>query len=375
MLKTLGGFRGNLRARILRSQFSPGRHPGGVPLEFDIFLVLRLWTPILRSLKKSKILSFGQAGVRTGALLLGLFLAVNTACSQAPQPPSELELFIEKIDAQLLRLRWSGTGPRTLQQKRQLNAAQWTDVLTTVASTTEVAPRGDTSFFRVRKSNQEELGQPKEATPATREANAAVLSQLPFNDQQDFADAERGLIARPSSNVITNTSGGVVWNLEQYAFLTGDPPPSVNPSLWRQARLNMNAGLFKVVDRIYQVRGLDLANMTLIQGDSGWIVIDPLTCAETAAAALALVHEHLPVRPVVAVIFTHSHVDHFGGVKGVVSQADVDAGRVQVIAPAGFTEHAVSENVFAGNAMSRRAQYMYAPLLARTLPSRSLAPA
>jgi alkyl sulfatase BDS1-like metallo-beta-lactamase superfamily hydrolase len=296
-------------------------------------------------------------------LFLGLLLTGINVFSQEPSL-FNFDISVVKTNDGLLRLQWNGTGPSSLQQKQGLSD-KWADVFTSIVSGIDVIPRGDTSFFRVRGASQEELGQPKNATFTTQNTNAAVLNQLPFSNQQDFIDAARGLVAKPASNLITNSSGAVVWDLNQYAFLEGDAPPSVNPSLWRQARLNMNAGLFKVVDRIYQVRGLDLANITFIQGDTGWIVIDPLTCTETAAAALALINTNLPARPVVAVIYTHSHVDHFGGVKGVISQADVDDGKVQVIAPAGFTEHAVSENVFAGTAMSRRSQYMYGPLLPR----------
>lgn len=147
---------------------------------------------------------------------------------------------------------------------------------------------------------------------------------------------------------------------DPYGFLNQDrAPATVNPSLWRQAQLNMHNGLFQGTDRIYQIRGFDIANMTIIEGDTGLIVIDPLTSMETSRAGLDLYFKHRPRKPVVAVIYTHSHGDHFGGVKGVVSEDDVKAGRVKVLAPEGFMEEAVSENVFAGNAMSRRAQYMY----------------
>ncbi len=316
-------------------------------------------------MRNSKFLQASHGWVCSLGLLLIWSFCGSLTCAQSEPPASpELKLFIEKLNAELVRLRWDAAGPHTLQQKQSLPGGQWTDVLTTEAISTEITPAGLAGFFRLRQTTQAELSQPKDASLKTQEANAAVLRELPGNEQ-DFADAQRGLISGPSSNVITNASGGVVWNLDQYDFLKGAAPPTVNPSLWRQARLNMNAGLFKVTDRIYQVRGLDLANITFVQGDTGWIVIDPLTCTETAAAALALVRKHLPERPVVAVIFTHSHVDHFGGVKGVISQADVDSGKIPVIAPEGFTEHAVSENVFAGNAMSRRAQYMYAPQLDR----------
>ena len=165
--------------------------------------------------------------------------------------------------------------------------------------------------------------------------------------------------------MVRAADGRVVWESDSYAFLTGEAPTSVNPSLWRQSTLVAKQGLFEVVEGIYQVRGLDLSNMTIVEGDTGVIVIDPLISTETAAAALALYREHRGDRPVVAVIYTHSHVDHFGGVFGVATQDDVDAGKVQVIAPEGFTEHAVEENVYAGTAMARRAGYMYGAALAR----------
>lgn len=188
---------------------------------------------------------------------------------------------------------------------------------------------------------------------------------LPFDDTADFDATSRGLIA-VGEPVIRNDQGEVVWDNGSYTeFLTGEAPDTVHPSLWRQSTLVARQGLFEVTDGIYQIRGYDLSNMSVIEGDSGVIVIDPLLCAETGAAALALYREHRGDRPVVAVIHTHSHVDHFGGVKGVVSQADVDAGKVAIIAPEGFLEHAISENVYAGTAMARRAGYMYGAALSR----------
>jgi len=188
---------------------------------------------------------------------------------------------------------------------------------------------------------------------------------LPFGDTADFEAAERGLVGA-GDPVVRNAAGKVVWDNGSYSsFLTGEAPETVHPSLWRQSTLVARQGLFEVTDGIYQVRGYDLSNMSVIEGDTGIIVIDPLISTETAAAALALYRRHRGDRPVVAVIHTHSHVDHFGGVKGVVSQEDVDAGKVQIIAPEGFVEHAVSENVYAGTAMARRAGYMYGAALAR----------
>lgn len=202
----------------------------------------------------------------------------------------------------------------------------------------------------------------KDATDLTRQSNQQWLQRLPFADRNDFADARRGLLEAVDQAVVT-ADGKTVWDLQRYAFLNGEAPATVNPSLWRIAQLNTIAGLFKVTDGIYQVRGLDLANMTLIEGEHGLIVMDPLLSVETAKAGLAMYFRHRPQRPVVAVIYTHPHVDHFGGVRGVIDEADVKAGKVQVIAPQGFFEHAISENVLAGPAMKRRAQYMYgAPL-------------
>ena len=205
---------------------------------------------------------------------------------------------------------------------------------------------------------------PGDATASTREANADVLNKLPFQNRQDFEDAQRGWIGTLDGGEIRNAQGRVVWNLDAYAFLRDDAAPaSVNPSLWRQAQLNLKHGLFKVTDRIYQVRGFDLSNITVIEGDTGLIVIDPLLTAETARAAMDVFYKFRPKKPVVAVIYTHSHVDHFGGVKGVVNEDDVKSGRVKIYAPEGFMEEAVSENIYAGNAMSRRAQYMFGALL------------
>ncbi|HMM41840.1 MAG TPA: alkyl sulfatase dimerization domain-containing protein [Thermomicrobiales bacterium] len=212
----------------------------------------------------------------------------------------------------------------------------------------------------------------KDATAMTAKANAEVLEMLDFaNEHQiagidSFADAARGFIATRPDLVVTAEDGREVWNLPNYAFLgQEEAPPSVNPSLWRQARLNMFNGLFEVVEGVYQVRGFDLSNMTIVEGPDGLVIIDPLISAEVARAALDLYYEHRPQKPVAAVIYTHSHVDHFGGVRGVVSDADIAERGVAIVAPDGFLEAAVSENVMAGAAMNRRADYMYAPLLPR----------
>jgi alkyl sulfatase BDS1-like metallo-beta-lactamase superfamily hydrolase len=206
----------------------------------------------------------------------------------------------------------------------------------------------------------------RDAEPATRAANAAMAARLPFGETADFEAAKRGLIAPVPDGLVRTGGGTVLWNLGEYAFIDGElAPATVNPSLWRMARLNLANGLFKVTDRLYQLRGFDISNMTVIEGDSGLIVIDPLTTAEVARAALAHYRAHRPDRPVVAVIYTHSHVDHYGGVRGVVDEADVKAGKVQVIAPDGFMEAVSGENVLAGVPMARRAQFQFGTMLPR----------
>ena len=200
----------------------------------------------------------------------------------------------------------------------------------------------------------------KGATANTERANAAVRQAMTMNDKQDFEDATRGLMAQLKDPIVKAADGRVVWNTQRYEFVKGDPPATVNPSLWREQKLNTAAGLFKVVDGVYQIRGYDMANMTLVEGASGWIVIDTLFTEDVARAGLKLAMETLKSsKPVVAVIYTHSHADHFGGVRGVVDEADVRSGKVKLIAPEGFMDNAIAENVLAGNAMSRRANYMY----------------
>jgi alkyl sulfatase BDS1-like metallo-beta-lactamase superfamily hydrolase len=206
----------------------------------------------------------------------------------------------------------------------------------------------------------------RDAEPATIAANAAMAAGLPFADRRDFEAAKRGLIAPVPDGLVRTEGGTTLWNLGEYAFIDGDlAPRTVNPSLWRLARLNMANGLFKVTDRLYQLRGFDIANMTVIEGDSGLIVIDPLTTAEVSRAALAHYYAHRPRKPVVAVIYTHSHIDHYGGVHGVIDATDVAAGKVAVIAPAGFMEAIAGENVLAGPPMIRRAQFQFGSLLPR----------
>jgi alkyl sulfatase BDS1-like metallo-beta-lactamase superfamily hydrolase len=200
---------------------------------------------------------------------------------------------------------------------------------------------------------------------STAAANAAVAKALALDDPQDFEDARRGLVASESQVVIESADGRTLWDTRDYGFVSGDSPASVNPSLWRQARLNGIHGLFEVVPGVHQVRGYDLANLSLIQGRTGWIVVDPLGSRETAAAALAFAKRELGAQPIVAVIFTHSHIDHFGGSEAVLADPDLrpDA---RIVAPRGFIEAATSENVLAGIAMGRRAVYMYGMPLART---------
>ena len=204
---------------------------------------------------------------------------------------------------------------------------------------------------------------PREAAASVAAPHAATRADLPFDDTTSFDDAARGFLGTHPDARITSSQGREVWSLAPYAFLASDEaPPTVNPSLWRQSRLNMNHGLFEVVPGIYQVRGFDIANMTLIEGDTGVIVVDTLTSIEGARAAMELYFEHRGRRPVVAVIFTHTHTDHWGGAKGVL---DETTHGVPIIAPDLFMEHAVSENVIAGPAMMRRAQYQFGPLLAK----------
>jgi alkyl sulfatase BDS1-like metallo-beta-lactamase superfamily hydrolase len=239
---------------------------------------------------------------------------------------------------------------------------------------------------------------PGPASAHTRAAHTQASEELPFEDREDFEDARRGLIESAPSLVLRDACGRTVWDMDSYAFVeqregvvtrrggaqadappqgaeadsegqsakdTSQAPDTVHPSLWRMAQLNGIHGLFEVVPGIYQVRGYDISNMTLVEGDTGVIVIDPLVSTECAEAALALYRKHRGERKVSAVVYTHSHVDHFGGVKGVVSLEQVQVGEVPIWAPSGFLEHAVSENVLAGGAMARRASYMFAPALER----------
>ena len=203
------------------------------------------------------------------------------------------------------------------------------------------------------------------ASEQTRAANADVAARYALDIEAELKNVRRGLIAAPSGQV-RDSEGNLVWDFEGFSFLQGQAPDTVNPSLWRQAVLNNQAGLFKVTEGIWQLRGFDLANLTLVQGKSGWIVIDPLTARETAEYAIAFARKHLGNQPVSAVIFTHSHADHFGGALGVLSAEEARERQVPVIAPSGFMEEATSENLMMGVAMARRATYMYGKLLPRS---------
>ena len=207
---------------------------------------------------------------------------------------------------------------------------------------------------------------PKQAMPSVIAQQAATLDRLPFSDTADFDDASRGFLGTLENAAITNAQGRVVWSLEAYRFLTEEKAPAtVNPSLWRQSRLNMHHGLFEVVPGVYQVRGLDIANMTLIEGERGVIVVDTLTSIEGARAAMELYFQHRGRRPVTAVVFTHTHTDHWGGAHGVLDGETLARGEVPIVAPNLFMEYAVSENIIAGPAMLRRAQYQFGPFLAK----------
>jgi alkyl sulfatase BDS1-like metallo-beta-lactamase superfamily hydrolase len=207
---------------------------------------------------------------------------------------------------------------------------------------------------------------PKGASASVMAKHAATLQALPFSDTRDFDDAARGFLGTLDHARVVSAQGRVVWSLEPYGFLSDTEAPStVDPSLWRQSRLNMHHGLFEVVPGVYQVRGLDIANMTLIEGDRGVIVVDTLTSIEGARAAMELYFRHRGNKPVAAVIFTHTHTDHWGGARGVLDDEMLADGRVPIIAPDQFMEHAVSENIIAGPAMLRRAQYQFGPFLAK----------
>lgn len=220
-----------------------------------------------------------------------------------------------------------------------------------------------TSNFLTSAQNPALNGNKKDATSYTQQKQKEIFNYLPFNDKTDFDNAHRGFIATIPEGEIKDDKGNVVYSMKQYDFIKGDAPATTNPSLWRESEINSINGLFKVTDGIYQIRGFDLANMTLIEGKTGWIIIDPLLSPPTAAAGLALANEKLGKRKVSAIIHTHSHIDHFGGIRGVVDEADVKSGKVPIYIPEGYFDEAISENVMGGNTMGRRASYMYGNLL------------
>lgn len=208
-------------------------------------------------------------------------------------------------------------------------------------------------------------GTASEATATTQAANAQLAKELKLDDPQDFEDAKRGFMARPTGKIMAD-DGSVLHDFDAYQFVTGQAPDTVNPSLWRHARLNAEIGLFKVTDGIYQLRGFDIANITLIEGKTGWIVVDALTSRESAAAAMAFARQQLGDKPVTALVFTHSHIDHFGGALGILSPKDVAERQVPVVASKGFMEEATSENVMVGTAMGRRSSYQFGRDLPRS---------
>lgn len=204
------------------------------------------------------------------------------------------------------------------------------------------------------------------ASQFTIASNRAFVENLDLDNQQDFEDARRGMVAEAPNAALTSESGVQVWDASAYDFIVGEAPDTVNPSLWRQAKLNNIRGLFKVDEGIYQLRGFDLANTSLIKGDSGWILVDPLTTLETTEAAMAFAEQHLGEIKLTGVIFTHSHIDHFGGVLSLINAQQAADNTVPIIAPSGFMQEATSENVIAGPAMTRRGTYMFGNSLPRS---------
>ncbi|MEV0361273.1 alkyl/aryl-sulfatase [Nocardia fusca] len=248
----------------------------------------------------------------------------------------------------------AGSGPR-VSRRGVLGLGAAALAATAVGATAcDSSPADAHTYAEVTEPSEHIVEQHRQAAQA-----------LPLSDTADLADADRGRIAGLDPGVVRDATGKVVWDNDSYAFLREPCPPSVHPSLWRQSGLVSKQGLYEVVPGIYQVRGLDLSNMTLVEGTTGVVVIDPLISRETAAAALGLYRAHRGDRPVTGLIYTHPHVDHFGGALGVTTPDDVRSGRCPVLAPAGFLEHAVAENVYAGPAMARRSAYMYGAALDR----------
>lgn len=204
-----------------------------------------------------------------------------------------------------------------------------------------------------------------DASPSVLQANAALAKELKLDDQQDFEDARRGFMAKPTGKILA-ADGTVLKDFDVYGFLNAKAAETVNPSLWRHAQLNAQVGLYKVVDGVYQLRGFDIANLTLIEGKTGWIVVDTLTARESAQFAMAFAEKHLGRKPISAMIFTHAHVDHFGGALGLLSPAEVDQRKIPVVAPAGFIEEGTSENILAGVGMGRRSIYQFGRDLPRS---------
>lgn len=229
----------------------------------------------------------------------------------------------------------------------------------------ETEPQTETETIVETEGSTYELNaEKKDATEYTASVNESVYALLDFNDTSERENAERGLIYAPESLELKDEEGNVIWSQDAYAFVeTDEAPDTANPSLWRNTQLNHIYGLFEVAEGIYQVRGYDMTNITFIEGDTGWIVFDPLMSTECSAAALQLVNEQLGERPVVAIVISHTHVDHFGGIKGIVSEEEIAGRQIPIIAPEGFEEHAVSENVYSGTAMGRRAGYQYGSFL------------
>lgn len=242
------------------------------------------------------------------------------------------------------------TPPRGLRAQRSARAA------TGLALLTMLLACGKPADLAVAEGD---------ASPSTLALNAQVAQSLPLSQRQDFEDAQRGFIAKPTGKLLA-ADGTVLNDFDAYGFLAGAAPATANPSLWRHAQLNANIGLYKVMDGVYQLRGFDIANLTLIEGKTGWIVVDTLTSRESAAAAMAFAEKHLGKKPVSALIFTHAHVDHFGGALGVISAQEVAQRKVPVVAPAGFMEEATSENVLVGTGMGRRSVYQFGRDLPRS---------
>ena len=213
--------------------------------------------------------------------------------------------------------------------------------------------------------NQGIGGASSDASPSTQKENTTFAQAIAAASGQDFEDAKRGLIARPTGKILA-ADGSVLRDFAAYDFLQGAAPDTVNPSLWRHAQLNANIGLYKVMDGVYQLRGFDIANITLIEGKTGWIVVDALTSRESATAAMAFAEQHLGKKPVTGLVMTHAHADHFGGALGVLSQQDAAQRKVPIVAPAGFMEEATSENVLVGTAMGRRSVYQFGRDLPRS---------